>query len=205
MIKSFIESGGQKIYPLATIETLPNKRFASGTDAHGDYLACQLGNRRDSLLYGWYVYVSPEDKKLMEDYTWCALCHSKKSGLCIEVRRRENVGRKQHSIMLSREIWERFNRELSPREFVVHTSHKLDFRRSQLSANRSCSSHEGKRGVSWNQNGKYLQVRISVFGQNQYIGAASSLEEGYQMYNDRLGVLKALHPTDERIQAMPFN
>lgn len=196
---------GVEIKPLLTHHQAQNQLFVHGEDKKGPYVACQLHNRWDSPFYRWYVFVSPEDLDLMQNYRWIGNISGRTDNKSIEIRRRETIDSKLYSIQLRREIWERMGKE--PIRAILLLGHPLDFRRTNLSpiCSRAYDSGRAKvcRGVTWTKNG--WQVQIQVRGRPLYLGRANNPEDGYRIYNRYLRALKSEYPEDRFIQTAVYN
>lgn len=196
-MKKSLLVAGVEVFPLLTPLQTQDRPFVEGEDEQGSYVACRLSNAWRSPLYDWYVFVSPEDVPLMEEYTWCGNIYGPNHA-GIEVRRRERVDGKTYSIQLSRVIWERMGE--SEVRSINRVWHLLDFRRQGLSSSslrRSC------RGITW-RNGTW-QVQITINKKSTYIGQASNSNEGYRMYNRYLRKLKEEFPHDHMIRSKAYN
>jgi hypothetical protein len=198
MITAHLLINDQVVRPLFTIHQLLG-RLVRRSDECGPYVACLLGNRNPSVLYGWYILVSPEEMLLMKDYNWCG--HVSSQGgkpTAINIRRRENLDGKEHSIPLTTEIWKRVH-GAEPMGRVFKLGHPLDFRRPNL----SLVAPVGLRGVT--PHGGGFQVQLSVSGKCIYVGMATSYDEDYRMYNRHLRQLKDKNQNDLLIQSVPYN
>ena len=190
------------ITPLITSQQALGRPFVLGEDEHGPYLACRLGNRNPSKMYGWYIFVSPEDRDLVKDIIWGGYLTNK----TITVRRYEFCNGKRYCIFLNRVVWENLHGSIPKNQCVYHTGHPLDFRRQFLSLSHPLTHKEGCRGVTWNNTFSCWTVRIYVRGKgSQHLGTPPTAEEGYRLYNRYLRQLKADNPKDAYIKAMPYN
>lgn len=196
-MKKSLLVGGAEVFPLLTPLQTQDRPFVEGEDERGLYVACQLNNTWRSPLYGWYVFVSPEDVPLMKAHTWCGNIYGpNRAG--IEIRRRERIDGKTYSIQLNREIWERIGEPET--RCISRAWHPLDFRRQSLS---SSPLIKGCRGLTWHQ--EAWQVQITLNKKTVYIGHAASSAEGYRMYNRYLRKLKEEFPNDHIIRSKAYN
>ncbi len=198
---------GKVLLPLITKRQALGRPFLHGEDEQGEYVACRIGARNPSTLYGWYVFVSPEDLPLMKEDSWCG--HIAKNGESnnVIVRRSETVDGKQYRPALNRDIWTRTYDE-DPPEHVYRIGHPLDFRRMNLTKNKPPRAEPtGKmylRGLTWRERGFWF-VQLGLRGESHYVGVTKSPDEGYRMFNRYLRDLKEKNPDDAKIQALLYN
>jgi hypothetical protein len=197
----------EKVTPLVDKSRTLGRQLITGDDDHGPYLAYRLDNRNMSCMYGWYVYVSPEDKPLVKEHNWCGKVMSHGCSIC--VRRVKTTGGFQRTFILSREIWERMHGFIPKSVYVYCMRHPLDFRRNLLTTSIVASIHYAscnhKHGITWNKNARSWQVQITIRRKTHYIGQADYPDEGYRMYNRYLRDLKNKFPKEETIQCMSYN
>lgn len=198
-MKQVINLDGVEVAPLFTKRQGIGRPFVLGTDEQGPYVACLLGNRNPSHLYGWYILVSPEDLPLLKKHNWCGNLTGAEGNRSIVVRRRETVDGRQFSILLSHEIWQDIA-GIEPLR-VCRLGHPLDYRRQNLS---EFSVRSGCRGITQVSPNSWM-VQMFIRDANVYVGYASSPDEGYRMYNRHLRELKESNPEDKRIQSIRYN
>ncbi len=183
--------------------------FIKGADEQGPYLACRLGNRNPSALYGYYVFVSPEDEKLMEDHAWFGNICGGEGGKAISIRYREGSNKSreedgsvkgQEELLLKHEVWKHMTGQ-NP-SHIYSMGNPLDYRRINLSAS---PTRNGCRGIAKEKKASGWQVQIYVGGDTVYIASVASPDEGYRVYNNHLWKLKKEFPKDREIQAKPYN
>jgi hypothetical protein len=197
-VQDILILNGKPVAPIVRAEKARNRNFFEGNDELGPFVAYKLDNRWNAQLYGWYIFVSPEDLDLMKRFNWCGNICGGKNGQHVEVRRREYIGDQQRDFLLHHEIWERMNGAVP--HFVHRIGHQLDFRRQNLS---SSAVKNGHKGVTSRKYG--FQVQIAVDGKSRYIGRTATADEGYRKYNRFLRHLKNERPADPNIQQMPYN
>lgn len=197
MSNSQVFLNGEILNPIFAKSQALGRSFVQGKDDYGPYIACRLNNRNPSALYGWYIFVSPEELQLMKDHNWCGNIVEETG---IQVRRRETVDGVPNSVPLTQEIWRRAYGE-EPLDRIHKRRHPLDYRRNNLTL---WVFRDNCRGITELKGGGY-QVQITLDNESVYIGKVTDEDEGYRMYNRYLRELKNNRPLDTKIQVTPYN